>query len=1497
MPVFALWRFAMLVLFAVVTSVVTADRLVAQTPVRSFPAVSDQNVNMAFSPDGQSIAVANLSRVWVFDLETGELVREIQLEGLISDIAFAEGGAMVAVALGNQGAVILDAQSPGMPERERFTGLWSHIATTLDGNGVYGWGWRDFHSVQLGQEQASSFPRDSFFVSYVFNNQGEVTAALSGVKTAFPAVPILQNMINGFDLEDRASAALLYKRNATSDHLLLHYDIAEQQSLSAINIARGEEPRLMDYRVTGQGPRILLWRTRYDDDVLDLYTPGPNEAQLSLAFPKDEYNRYSDAVMSHDGHLIALHGSDGRIDVFASEDAPEDILPPLEDETDPNISLTQGHGGVIVDMDISRDGFLLATVGQDARVHLWDMGSGQQVRSVAKGMSTSHAAFSPDGQILATQGASSDVSFWDVTTGELAFEVPLQSLWIDYLGDTGALINCGTTACQIGTHEDFVARDTREYALPWVASVGSVRDADTSPDGRYAAILNDASEVWILNTQTGAEGRIALGEAAEDIAIGEDETAVVVTEAGTVFTLDIAKMEVSRRITTGIDRMRRVTAIKDGTFLLSNSKGVNLDGLDTPPTHRILDAETGEVTAIREDLAPRPGAGGAGPVIYDPVHDRVVAVAQSNWNGRPSFDIWNVDTPQRVRTIAPNALDGRALSFSKDGQVLHVDAKTVSVAWDLARGDMGQVRENTLGLESVPVSNGVIYRGVSGTRAKELFFSSRLTGERQVDWPVLEAWYAGPEADNFGNGREVVFFGTQTDGGFFAVFDTEVIGADAHGLKAQFHIAEDMIGFSYKLSPDGQTMIAYNRAELRAYSALDGTALWRKKLSIDLDAVGFSLDGQKILVQDDFPALVAAFDTPTGTRLNEIRKAMLALSDEGTAEVIEVGEGNEIFLLDNDGARTGITTARSGLSVRDAWMHSGTSRFVLSGFDGRILLWQPKSETPFYILDASPELGRSIAMSPDGDTLAILETDGLISLWRTATGERFARLAGFADGNWTVLAEDGRYDASDPGEMPLLGWVLPSAPRSVVPLELFFREFYEPSLLPRLVNGETLPDLPAIEEINRVQPGIAISAIEPSLDGQSVSVTVEIWEEKERDQQSGLGDIKLFRDGQIVGLHKLIDAPAEGRFNVTFDDILIPTYVENRQDTVFSAYTFNSAGIKSRTVRAEFSAAEAAPTKPTAYVINIGVDIYDTPSWNLTYAGADARLSAEVMADRLEATDVYDEVVTVSLLSDRKADLRLADKSRIEAVLGVLGGQTVDQTLLQDIPGADRLRRAKPDDFVYVFYAGHGYAAEDGVFHLFPQDIGGPGQPRSVDQALLSQTVTSEGLTDLFLEIQARDMVLIIDACNAAASVEGDGFKPGPMGSRGLGQLAYDKAMRIMTASQAEEVALESDLLRHGALSYAMFREGLQGELADVAPVDARVTLSELLSYGVTRVPSLYEEIVSDSFAPVQRGLISGLFVATGEPKPQTDAVQYEQRPALFDFRRNRAGDAIFLPL
>ena len=111
---------------------------------------------------------------------------------------------------------------------------------------------------------------------------------------------------------------------------------------------------------------------------------------------------------------------------------------------------------------------------------------------------------------------------------------------------------------------------------------------------------------------------------------------------------------------------------------------------------------------------------------------------------------------------------------------------------------------------------------------------------------------------------------------------------------------------------------------------------------------------------------------------------------------------------------------------------------------------------------------------------------------------------------------------------------------------------------------------------------------------------------------------------------------------------------------------------------------------------------------------------------------------------------------------------------------------------------------------------------------------------------------LVIDACHSARSVDQPWFKPGPMGSRGLGQLAYDKRMRVLAASQADDFAIEDKDLKHGLLTYALVEDGLVRGLADFQPRDGDISVGEWLAFAVQRVPELHKRLRNNQ--PIETG-------------------------------------------
>ena len=460
---------------------------------------------------------------------------------------------------------------------------------------------------------------------------------------------------------------------------------------------------------------------------------------------------------------------------------------------------------------------------------------------------------------------------------------------------------------------------------------------------------------------------------------------------------------------------------------------------------------------------------------------------------------------------------------------------------------------------------------------------------------------------------------------------------------------------------------------------------------------------------------------------------------------------------------------------------------------------------------------------------------------------------------------------------------MPDVPTEPVPLPIFYREYYEPRLLPRLLAGEEFPPIRAIAERDRTQPQVVVAGVE-SVGNNRVNVSVEVSESR----AEGVRDVKLFRDGRLVGLNELAERPPNrdkgDSWRVTFENIELPT--SGAEVVQFSAYAFNADGIKSETDSLPYTRPYVESNPRRAFVIVVGVNAYENQSWDLRYAAEDARVMGDMVARYIKASDQFEEgdVHTVSLIAKRDesgAVSGIATRAALLAVLDVLAGEAGDREVLRLVPGAASLSRARPDDLVYLAFSGHGLSGDNGLFHLFLSDIG-EGERRDVDSDLLARTLDSDLLARYLRRVDADDFVMVIDACNSAASVEGGGFKPGPMGSRGLGQLAYDKAMRVLAASQAEAIALESDQLRHGLLTFAMLHEGLAGGAADRAPMDSAIGFSELLSYGVERVPLLYEDIRSGSFAPQGRGITVEFEPTTGQVAAPTST----QRPSLFDFSR-----------
>src|SRR4051812_27672399 len=108
-----------------------------------------------------------------------------------------------------------------------------------------------------------------------------------------------------------------------------------------------------------------------------------------------------------------------------------------------------------------------------------------------------------------------------------------------------------------------------------------------------------------------------------------------------------------------------------------------------------------------------------------------------------------------------------------------------------------------------------------------------------------------------------------------------------------------------------------------------------------------------------------------------------------------------------------------------------------------------------------------------------------------------------------------------------------------------------------------------------------------------------------------------------------------------------------------------------------------------------------------------------------------------------------ATKANLQAVLNKLAGHEVGPEVKELPPGGERLRQATPDDLVMLSFSGHGYTDVSGTLYLLPYDVG-EGQHRVED--VLPRCISTAELSSWLRDVDAGELVMVVDACHSAAA-------------------------------------------------------------------------------------------------------------------------------------------------
>ncbi|MGB3715096.1 MAG: protein kinase [Candidatus Promineifilaceae bacterium] len=653
------------------------------------------------------------------------------------------------------------------------------------------------------------------------------------------------------------------------------------------------------------------------------------------------------------------------------------------------ITYLREHPSLLQSAVFGPDGEILATVGSEGLVLLWDVASGTLLRELVghdPSQLVNRAAFSPSGEMLATGSDDLSIILWDVESGEIVRRLLGHDNWVQALafGPDGTQLISGGGDRSIHIWDI----DTGQLRNVLDEHAGSIWDVAYSDDGEYLvsagadniARLYDAESGDIIQTFIGHNGpvfNVAISPDNERIATGSGDNMIIIWE------LDTGE-PVGNPLVGHQAAILGLAFSPDGQLLASGSvdSTVALWDVESQQQLRLFGDHNGMVNTVE----------------FSPDGD---LLASGDLNGLAI--LWDVAAEGSQFIGRIEGLDGgvnRAVYYDDGNRLASAGVDGFIRLWDTSRGEpIGE-----------PISHGMRQNEAVGSLTfspnGQLLASGSDNGTIML-WDIESGQQISPALSTTTNGVLALEFSPDSSaivggspGGFLSAWD--VISGTQIGPFLAGHI--DRVS-QVSFSPDGQylasgaedgTIIIRPFADVVAGQGQGIPISYTTGITSAITALTFNPQSS-LLASSDTDGTIALWDpassqvvTQTSYQLLGFPRSM-AFSPDGSSLAIGTSEG-QISIAETGTLRpSGTEFGESGPSIAKLMFDPTSGLLRALGDDGSTKTWDIQDGrlvSESLPLESTP--GSAVAMSPNGGAVAIVTTDNFVNLVKTRSGAPIA---------------------------------------------------------------------------------------------------------------------------------------------------------------------------------------------------------------------------------------------------------------------------------------------------------------------------------------------------------------------------------------------------------------------------------------------------------------------------------------------------------------------------